>query len=193
VSDLALIGLGPAPDEVLDRLEADLQRILRLPTRRLPSLGEPVAAYDASRKQWSATEMLKTLLPWAQDKTARCLGVTERDLFVPVLSFVYGQAQLRGRLAVISLARLRPEFYGLPPDPERLARRAATEAVHELGHTLGLVHCAEPGCPMSLSIALPDLDAKRAEPCASCSALLEGSLEMLRSRSQGMNSEGGGR
>jgi archaemetzincin len=99
-----------------------------------------------------------------------------------VLSFVYGQAQLEGTVAVVSLARLRAEFHGLPADPPALERRAAVEAVHELGHTFGLMHCPERRCPMSLSIDLLDLDRKTAEPCASCSALLEGSLQMKRAR-----------
>ena len=72
---------------------------------------------------------------------------------MPVLSFVYGQAQLEGQVAVVSLARLRPEFHGLLPDAAVLERRAATEAVHELGHTFGLVHC--------LDRALPDVAVDR--------------------------------
>ena len=88
-----------------------------------------------------------------------------------MLSFVYGQAQLQGRVAVVSLARLRPEFHGLPPDPAALERRAAKEAVHEVGHTFGLVHCADRRCPMSLSIdrRRPGRQDRRALPA--CSAL----------------------
>jgi archaemetzincin len=126
--------------------------------------------------------MLKTLLAQGPGDAAWVLGITERDLYVPVLSFVFGQAQLRGRAAVVSLARLRPEFYGMPPDDELLAGRAVKEALHELGHVLGLVHCLDRSCPMSLSVGLSEIDAKTAEPCPSCSALLEGSLEMPRPR-----------
>jgi archaemetzincin len=87
----------------------------------------------------------------------------------------------------VSLARLRPEFHGLPPDDGALERRAATEAVHEVGHTFGLVHCLDRRCPMSLSIDLPDLDGKTAELCPGCSALVRGGAEMKRalSRAQG--------
>jgi archaemetzincin len=149
--------------------------------RRGGPLEEP-RAFDERRGQWSSTAFLEALLGRLPPGAARLLGVTERDLFVPVLSFVYGQAQLGGRVAVVSLARLRPEFHGLPPAPATLARRAATEAVHEVGHTFGLVHCLDRRCPMSLSIDLVDLDGKTATPCAACGALLEGSREMKRTR-----------
>ncbi len=72
------------------------------------------------------------------------LALTGRDLFVPVLTFVFGQAQLGGRVAVVSLARLRQEFYGMAPNGEILMERAVKEALHETGHTFGLVHCRGP-------------------------------------------------
>ncbi len=128
--------------------------------------------------------MLKALLRTRPSEAERILGLTARDLFIPVLSFVFGQAQLRGQAAVVSLARLRPEYFGLPPEPAILATRAAKEAVHETGHLLGLVHCQDRLCPMSLSIGLEDLDHKTAVPCQSCAALLEGSLSMLPIRAQ---------
>jgi len=158
---------------------SELRSAYGLPVDRGAPVPEPEAAFAPARGQWLAAEFLKRLLPRAP-AGERVLGVTERDLFVPVLSFVYGQAQLEGRAAVVSLARLRPEFHGLPPDDAVLARRAATEAVHEVGHTFGLVHCLDRRCPMSLSIDLPDLDRKTAELCPGCAALVRGGAEMKR-------------
>jgi archaemetzincin len=175
---------GSAPGEVLSAMEAALGDAFRLPVRRRDPIDEPTRAFDARRGQWSSTAFLEALLGRVPSGATRLLGVTERDLFVPVLSFVYGQAQLGGKVAVVSLARLRPEFHGLPPAPAALARRAATEAVHEVGHTFGLVHCLDRRCPMSLSIDLADLDGKTATPCAACGALLEGSREMRRTRAR---------
>ena len=190
MSALALAGLGEVPPAVLDQVEATLRRAFALDVRRLPALAEPEAAYSPERGQWSSPEFLRTLLDRVPPGGGRLLGLTERDLFVPVLSFVYGQAQLEGRVAVVSLARLRQEYHGLAPNPAALERRAGVEAVHELGHTFGLVHCLDRRCPMSLSVDLPDLDRKTAEPCPGCSALLEGSLEMKRARAM---AEGGPR
>jgi archaemetzincin len=182
MSRVVVAAVGEAPAAVLARMAAAVESAFDLPTLRGEPIEEPRSAYSPQRAQWASAEYLKRLLAHPAAAAGRVLGVTERDLFVPVLSFVYGQAQLEGRVAVVSLARLRPEFHGWPPDEQALARRAATEAVHEVGHTFGLVHCADRRCPMSLSIDLADLDRKTAAPCPSCSALAEGSLEMKRAR-----------
>ena len=83
-------------------------------------------------------------------------------------------------MALVSLARLRRSSTVCRADPIIAAGRALKEAVHEIGHTFGLVHCLDRRCPMSLSVGLADLDHKTADPCPSCSALLEGSLSMRR-------------
>jgi archaemetzincin len=185
---LRLLPLGSPPGDVLDRLGAGLREAFGIPARRVGGLADPPDAFDASRNQWSAVAVLRAILEATTSDGERVLGITERDLFVPVLTFVYGQAQLRGRVAVISLARLRPEFHGLRPDPELVARRAIKEAVHEVGHTLGLVHCLDRRCPMALSIGLDDLDFKSAAPCSSCAALLRGGGLAMPDPAQAMTS-----
>jgi archaemetzincin len=100
------------------------------------------------------------------------LGVTGVDLTAPGLNFVFGLADPRSRAAVISLARLYPEFYGQPRDPRRFKARAVKEAVHELGHLLGLGHCPDPACVMSFSNSLADTDKKGPGFCAPCRELL---------------------
>jgi archaemetzincin len=106
------------------------------------------------------------------DDALRVLGVTERDLFIPVLTFVFGHAQLGGRAAVVSLARLRQEFYGLEPNRQMLLDRARKEALHEAGHTFGLVHCPDRNCAMALSTRVQQIDEKRAAFCRVCTRQL---------------------
>jgi archaemetzincin len=187
VSVLAVAPVGSAPEEVLCAAEAALHAAFALPVGRAGAIDEPARAFSEERRQWSSAAFLEAMLPLVPRSATRLLGVTERDLFVPVLSFVYGQAQLGGTVAVVSLARLRPEFQGLPAAPEVLARRAAAEAVHEVGHTFGLVHCPDRRCPMSLSIDLPDLDGKTATPCTACRVMIEGSraVRLARARAEG--------
>jgi archaemetzincin len=130
-------------------------------------------AYDAVRRQYGSIAVLEMLLRFCPGDAGKLLAVTDRDLFVPVLTFVFGQAQLAGRVAVVSLARLRQEFYGLPPNREALLERAAKEALHETGHMFGLVHCAERSCAMSLATNVRQIDAKQAGFCAPCKARLQ--------------------
>jgi archaemetzincin len=96
------------------------------------------------------------------------------DLFIPVLTFVFGQAQLDGPGAVVSTYRLRSEFYGLPGDEGMLVERAIKECVHELGHSFGLVHCQDYGCVMHASSSVDEVDIKGADFCRRCGATLKG-------------------
>lgn len=96
------------------------------------------------------------------------LGVTDRDLYAGDLNFVFGLAQSPGRAAVISLFRLRAGA-----DEAGFRARAVKEAVHELGHTLGLPHCPDPACVMHFSNSLADTDRKGAAHCQACRARLE--------------------
>jgi archaemetzincin len=130
-------------------------------------------AWDARRQQYGSIPVMEMLVRECPPDAWKLLAVTERDLFIPVLTFVYGQAQLAGRVAVISLARLRQEFYGLPADREIFVQRAVKEALHESGHMFGLVHCTDGRCAMSLATNIRQIDSKHAEFCAACAARLD--------------------
>ena len=118
--------------------------------------------------QLLASSLLERLIRRPHGPLDRVLGLTGHDLHLPMLSFVFGQAQLAGPGAVVSIARLRQEFHGLPPDPGLLVARLERELAHELGHTWGLVHCADPRCCMSLSTTIEQVDAKLPEFCRAC-------------------------
>ena len=96
------------------------------------------------------------------------LGVLSCDLYIPILTFVFGEAQLKGPCAVVSLFRLRQKFYGLQEDEELLMNRLLKESVHELGHTLGISHCGDYGCVMAPSHAVEWIDLKSARLCEAC-------------------------
>jgi len=98
----------------------------------------------------------------------KVLGVTAADLYVPHLNFVFGEAYCPGKVAVISINRLRPEFYNEPPDIRLLLSRMSKEAVHELGHTFGLNHCSNSKCVMYFSNSIVDTDAKGSVFCDRC-------------------------
>jgi archaemetzincin len=173
VSTIAVVAVGSPDEEALASVEKAVAGAFGRPVVRLAPIPEPDGAFDAGRGQWSAPEMLKALLRARPAAAERVLGVTTRDLFVPVLSFVFGQAQMDGPSAVISLARISQAFSGFPVDRPLLLSRARKEALHELGHTFGLVHCPDAACPMSLSTGVVQVDRKGEAFCASCAALVK--------------------
>ena len=135
--------------------------------------GRPIdarEAFDPRRRQYHSTRILSLLAsaPSAAEPGTRTLGVADVDLFIPILTFVFGEAQLGGSAAVISAARLRQEFYGLPGDGTLFYERCAKEGMHEIGHTLGLVHCPSYDCVMHYSNSIEDVDLKRPVWCREC-------------------------
>ncbi len=173
------IQLWPAEgveEAVIEVITNVLSTAFRLPVVRRGPLDEPDEDFDAGRGQYSSTAILRRLIDPPPEDNGRRLGITTRDIFIPMLSYVFGQAQLGGCAALVSLARLRQEFYHLPANPGLLLQRAAKEAIHEMGHTFGLTHCLDRGCAMSLSTGIEQVDEKKAEFCLSCQTLLQESM-----------------
>jgi len=158
-------GGGTPALDVLDRLAAALVRVFRTSCHVREEVLEADAAFHAERNQYHSTLLLEAMQP---DGDVRLLGVTALDLYVPVLTFVFGEAQLGGRRAVVSLCRLDERFYGLPANPALLERRLFIEAVHELGHTYGLRHCRDWQCAMASTHSVERLDLKQPAFCAEC-------------------------
>jgi archaemetzincin len=167
------MAVGDVPLEVFASIRAVVAEQTGLPVVVGPSLPQPEHALDAKRRQYSSPAVLAGIFRQANGFSGKLLGVTGCDLFIPMLSFVYGQAQLDGQAAVISTARLRQEFYGLSSNTSLLLSRTAKEALHELGHTFGLIHCADKSCVMSLSTNIHQVDLKLGRYCAVCSRAIE--------------------
>ena len=123
---------------------------------------------DASRGQYKANEILKQVDFVFTKDNKKTLGLFNVDLFIPILTFIYGQAYLGGRSAIASTHRLRNSRYGLKDDPILLKDRLLKEAIHELGHTFGLIHCHNPGCVMTSSTYVEEIDQKEAKFCRQC-------------------------
>jgi len=156
------------PAAGLDELAAALARVFRVACRVRPERLDPSFAFDPVRRQYHSTAILQRLDALAAGDDVRLLGITPLDLYVPVLTFVFGEAQLGGRCALVSLHRLCEEFYGLPASEALLRERLLKEAVHELGHTFGLRHCDDWNCVMASAHAVERLDVKSAEFCPAC-------------------------
>jgi archaemetzincin len=143
-------------------------REFSVPCEVLPPEPGPSFAFNVTRRQYLSTEILATMTPRATPDTWRMLGVTLLDLYIPILTFVFGEAQMKGNCALVSTHRLHQEFYGLPPDPKLFRERLLKEATHELGHTLRLAHCEDYGCVMSPSHSVEWIDLKTRHFCSNC-------------------------
>ena len=164
---IVLVAVGEVDPKVIQILKEDLSKVFGKQVWVGKGMPEPHYAFNKKRNQYLSTTILNAL---ANEKEytpfEKVLGIVNHDLYVPELNFVFGEASQR--VAVISLTRLRQEFYKLPEDQNLFYKRALTEAVHELGHTYGLGHCENPRCVMFFSNSLIDTDRKGSEFCSKC-------------------------
>ena len=131
-----------------------------------------MAYYNPSRRQYDANKLIQSLSELATDDTVKVMGILRVDLYVPILTYIFGQAELGGSTGVSSLYRLRNELYGLEIDNMLLVERFRKVVIHETGHLFGLIHCHTPGCLMRSSTYVEDLDQKELRFCHSCSEKL---------------------
>jgi len=168
--NIHLLAVGDVDRLLLEDLSEALSDTFGLSSQILPARLGPEFALHPTRMQYHSTEILGRLPSFVQPDTWRLLGVTELDLYIPILTFVFGEAQVGNSCAVVSTHRLRQEFYGLPSDGGVLRERLLKEAVHELGHTLRLPHCEDYRCAMAPSHAVEWIDLKGSAFCPDCRA-----------------------
>jgi archaemetzincin len=167
---LHLLPIGNVSVALLNDLRPDLEEILHQPCDVLPVHLDPEFAFHGERQQYHSSEILHGMQRFVARDSWRVLGVAAVDLYIPILTFVFGEAQMGGPCAVLSVHRLRQEFYGLAADHELFRRRVLKEAVHEVGHTLNLPHCDDYRCAMASSHAVEWIDLKESVLCGNCKA-----------------------
>lgn len=160
---VSLAPVGDFPEALLERLAR--RAGMRVSERRV----DPAPAWNANRRQYDSSRLIAEI---RQVCDGPVIGAASVDLFVPVLTFVFGEAEMPGRVALFSIHRLREEFYGLPQNPALLESRALRELWHEYGHTRGLTHCRDSSCVMSSSHSVAGVDSKSERFCLACDARL---------------------
>jgi len=165
---LQLLTVGDLDGIVMEGLAVELANHFGLPCEVLSASIDPQFAFHGERRQYHSSQILGQMSQFIGSRTWRLLAVTGSDLYIPILTFVFGEAQMGGPSAIVSYYRLRQEFYGLPPDGDLLRQRLLKEAVHELGHTLGLTHCEDYRCAMSASHSVELIDLKENAFCENC-------------------------
>lgn len=163
-----LVSIGENEPAVLESLRRALADEFRTDCVVTPHKVDPMEAFHPERQQFHSTELLTALHHANHSRNAVRLGVASVDLYIPILTFVFGEAQVGGQSAVVSSFRLRQEFYGLPPDKNLMVDRLIKESVHELGHTQSLIHCDDYRCVMAASHSVEWIDVKQRSFCDPC-------------------------
>jgi len=163
-----LLPVGSVDNLLLQYLKAEIPKSLRVQCELFPSGLDPTPAYHPERQQFHSSELLQRMMPLMRPGDFRLLAIAEVDLYIPILKYVFGEAQIGGPCALVSTFRLRQEFYGLDQDDGLLKERLLKESVHELGHTLGLRHCEDYQCAMASSHAVEWIDLRERSWCEAC-------------------------
>ena len=173
-SKIIVFPIGDIEGWILDALEKDLERKFTCKVEKHVAIEVPKDAFNLKRNQYFSSIIIKKLHSFIElEEQNKVLGITDVDLYAKGLNFVFGEAELKGQYAVISLARLHQSFYNLPESKAIFLERTKKEAVHELGHVFGLEHCPDPECVMHFSNSLLDTDRKSASFCSRCRVLLK--------------------
>ncbi len=157
----------------------ELVSVFGFPVEIMSLLDNLEFALDRQRRQYNSTLILDALDRQAPPGVLKVLGITREDLFIPILTHVYGEAQLGGRASIISTNRLKQDLASIGQE-EQYHWRVIKEAIHELGHTFSIRHCKDPGCIMHYCHAMADVDRKSNHLCRYCSVLLIDEIERLK-------------
>ena len=170
---ITIVPIGEVSSFILKHIKKTLEQKFNFTINILPwekiSRDVPVPVHG---DRYNSTRILKYIADRVPENTLKLLAITELDLYSPIFSCLFGEAQLKGSCALVSLFRLRQEFYNLSPDRDLFLSRVEKEVIHEIAHTFGLLHCCDKNCIMYPSNNIIDTDSKSSSFCPKCIRLL---------------------
>ncbi len=173
LENITLISFGYFEKELLERIVNDVEREFSFPVKTLDGHLDLSEFYDRARRQYDGNRLLIEIDYLLGSDKVKTLGLFNVDLYIPILTYIFGQAFLNGRTGIASIYRLSNERYGIKADEKVFVDRIRKEVIHELGHTFGLIHCRNSTCVMRSSTYVEDIDQKGATLCNQCRMNLE--------------------
>ena len=152
----------------LEKLKDELENIFRVNVKTINLDVDISKTYSQERKQYYSTKIIEAAIERSEFTEGKILILTEMDLYVPVLTFIFGEAQLNGKHSIVSTCRLHEEFYTGITNNELFFERLRKETLHELGHNFGLLHCFDWDCVMHSSNSIEEVDIKGNYYCRHC-------------------------
>lgn len=177
---IIVISCGHFERHVLEKITADLIHFFRFPLIVKECTLDLSGFYNPTRRQYDANLILKAISMLSSPDAIKTIGLMRVDLYIPILTYIFGQSMLDGSTGIVSLYRLRNELYGLEQDDRLLIERFRKVIVHEMAHAFGLIHCLNPSCIMRSSTYVEDLDQKDLEFCFKCKTELDERLNAFR-------------
>ena len=177
LQNITLISCGYFEESILKKIAGEVNKELLLSVIVKEGHIDLSEFYDPVRRQYNGNKLLKTVDCLYGSDSNKSIGLFNVDLFIPVLTYIFGQAFLNDRSGIASLYRFSNERYGIDPDDRFIPERFTKEVIHELGHTFGLIHCHVPTCVMRSSTYVEDIDQKSANLCLKCRKELNEKLQ----------------
>lgn len=162
--------------EFLISVKEQLEKVFRLPVEFYGTMLDFSQAYNFRRNQYLSSSIIEVFSKYKRNRKEKWIVLIDVDLYAPGYNFIFGEADWRRGIAVISTIRLKPEFYGGRPDEKLFVERLLKEITHELGHLYLLTHCENPRCVMYFSNTILDTDRKEKDFCFICKSLLKAHL-----------------
>ena len=172
MSAIHLLPLGNPRPDLVEGVSRPLEQAFRVGVESHDVDVDLEQFFDAARGQYNSTRLLMHLkqayAAGFGNRDPKVLAIIPHDLFIPILTYVFGEAEVAGNVAVVSYYRLAPERYGLSQDRKLLQERLVKEAIHELGHAYSLIHCSRQDCVMHASSYVEEIDLKGRGFCQEC-------------------------
>jgi archaemetzincin len=180
MQDICIAPVRISNKELLQRIILELRKILLVEIKIVDLNLDLNKAYSHDRRQYYSTQIIADALSLTDPLKGKVVILVDFDLYIPVFTYVFGEAQLNGKHSIVSLCRLHEEFYTGRTDEELLFERAVKEILHELGHNFGLLHCSNWDCVMHASADIEEVDIKGKVYCRDCRRSLQSVFNFRR-------------